>query len=40
MTFTYEQMIWLPILLAVIGAGGIYLLVEYILSRCWPLDDE
>jgi hypothetical protein len=29
MIFTYEQMIWLPILVSVIAAGGLWWFIDY-----------
>jgi hypothetical protein len=39
MTFTYEQLIWIPILVAVLGAGGIYFLLDFFF-RWPPFDDD
>jgi hypothetical protein len=39
MNFTYEQLIWIPILVAVIAAGGLWLFVDYFF-RWRPYDDE
>jgi hypothetical protein len=39
MIFTYEQLIWIPILIAVIGAGGIWLFLDYFF-RWRPFEDD
>jgi hypothetical protein len=38
MIFTYEQLIWIPILVAVIGSGGLWLFVDYFFR--WRSDDD
>ena len=39
MSFTYEQLIWIPILAAVVGSGGIWIFIDYFF-RWRPYDDE
>jgi hypothetical protein len=39
MTFTYEQLIWIPILVAVLGSGGLWLFVDYFF-RWRPFEDD
>jgi hypothetical protein len=38
MTFTYEQLIWIPILVAVLAAGGLWWFVDYFFR--WRSDDD